>query len=164
MGFGAGSFSGGPSSVQANAAAGLPYAGVPGRLSERIDEVLEHEPEHPEPDVRFDRANWDRRPFTLRTFLRPHAVGLLGAFVLVVVETVALQAGPLLTQLGIDHGVRDRDRGLLVGVAIAFVLSVLVSALAGYIRISYTGKLGETLMYHLRVRVFSHLQRQSLGF
>lgn len=164
MGFGPGSFGGGPSSVQANAAAGLPYAGVPGKLGKKVDEVLAREPEHPEPDVHFDRANWDRRPFTLRTFLRPHATGLFGALMLVIVETIALQAGPLLTRIGIDHGVLDRDRGVLVGVAVAFVVSVLVAAAAGYLRIAFTGKLGETLMYHLRVRVFSHLQRQSLDF
>lgn len=164
MGFGPGPFSGGPSSVQANAAAGLPYAGVPGKLGKKVDEVLAREPEHPEPDVHFDRANWDRRPFTLRTFLRPHVAGLFGAFLLVIIETVALQAGPLLTQIGIDHGVAEGNRRVLVAVAAAFVASVIVSAVTGYLRISFTGKLGETLMYHLRIRVFSHLQRQSLGF
>jgi hypothetical protein len=57
MGFGPGSSGGGPSSVQANAAAGLPYAGVPGKLGGEIDKVLENEPEHPEPRVTFDRAH-----------------------------------------------------------------------------------------------------------
>jgi ATP-binding cassette, subfamily B, bacterial len=164
MGFGPGGFGGGPSSVQANAAAGLPYAGVPGKLGGEVDKVLEREPEHPEPDVRFERASWDRRPFTLRTFLRPHAVALTGAFLLVVVETIALQAGPLLTQIGIDHGVVDGDRGVLVTVAVVFLASVAVAAFAGYVRIAFTGRLGESLMYELRLRVFSHLQRQSLGF
>ena len=64
MGFGPGGFGGGPSSVQANAAAGLPYAGVPGKLGAEVDKVLEREPEHPEPEVHFERARWDRRRST----------------------------------------------------------------------------------------------------
>jgi ATP-binding cassette subfamily B protein len=164
MGFGPGGFGGGPSSVQANAAAGLPYAGVPGKLGAEVERVLADEPTHPDPVVHFDRARWDRRPFTLRTFLRPHAGALFGALLLVIVETVALQAGPLLTKIGIDRGVADRDRQVLLVVAFAFLGSVVIAALAGYVRTAFTGRLGEKLMYELRIRVFSHLERQSLSF
>ena len=48
MGFGAGGWGGGPSSVQANAAAGLPFAGVPGPLQDAVEKAIEREPEHPE--------------------------------------------------------------------------------------------------------------------
>lgn len=164
MGFGPGGFGGGPSSVQANAAAGLPYAGVPGKLGAEVDRVLAAEPTHPEPVVHFDRADYDRRPFTLRTFLRPHALVLSGALLLVIIETIALQAGPLLTQIGIDDGVNEGDRGVLLTVALTFVGTVVLSAIVGYLRTVLTGRIGETLMYQLRVRVFSHLQRQSLSF
>ena len=68
MGFGPGAWGGGPSSVQANAAAGLPFAGVPGPLQEAVEKVLETEPTFPDPVITFDRANFDRRPFTLGPF------------------------------------------------------------------------------------------------
>ncbi len=161
--FGPGGF-GGPSAVQANQAAGLPHAGVPGNLAAKIDEVLEREPVHVAPSISFSPVDYDRRPFTLRSFLSPHRWALTGSFLLVVVETVSLQAGPMLTQLGIDHGVLDRDTGTLVAVAVAYVASVVVTAVSTGVRISYTGRLGERLMYELRVRIFSHLQRQSLDF
>jgi ATP-binding cassette subfamily B protein len=164
MGFGAGGWGGGPSSVQANAAAGLPFAGVPGPLQDAVEEALRTEPEHPEPEVVFDRATYDRRPFTLRTFLRPELRGLSGVFVLVLLETVFLQAGPLLTEIGIDSGIAKGDKGVLVAVALAYLGSVLIAAVASSMRTSFTGRVGEKLMYQLRVRVFSHLQRQSLGF
>ena len=105
MGFGAGGWGGGPSSVQANAAAGLPFAGVPGPLQDAVEKAIEREPEHPEPVITFDRANYDRRPFTLRSFLRPEARPLMGVFALVLMETILLQAGPLLTEIGIDNGI-----------------------------------------------------------
>ncbi len=164
MGFGPGAWGGGPSSVQANAAAGLPFAGVPGPLQEAVEKVLETEPTFPDPVITFDRANYDRRPFTLRTFLRPELRSLGGVFVLVLLETIFLQAGPLLTQIGIDHGITDGNKGVLVVVALAYVGSIIISGVSSWLRTAYTGRLGEKLMYRLRVRVFSHLQRQSLGF
>ena len=166
MGFGhpGGRFTIGPSSMQANADAGLPFADVPGDLAGRVEAVLEHEPEHPDPIVDFSHSHWDRRPFGLRTFLRPHAGGLALAVLLVVVETALLHLGPLLVQRGIDRGVLAKDTGVLVTVALVFVGSVVLAALATALRTAFTGRIGERLVYELRVRVFSHFQRQSLGF
>ena len=154
----------GPTSVQANAQAGLPFAEVPEELRSRIEEVLRHEPEHPEPVVAFSHHDWDRRPFGLRTFLAPHAGGLLMALLLVVVEAGLQHLGPLLTQIGIDQGVMPRDRGVLVTVALVYVGAVGLSTAASWLRTRFTGRLGERLVYELRLRVFSHFQRQSLDF
>ena len=49
-------------------------------------------------------------------------------------------------------------------VAIIYVASVLVSIVAGSLRVAWTGRLGERLLYDLRVRVFAHLQRLSLDY
>jgi len=166
MGFGhpGGQFSIGPSSIQANANAGLPFADVPGDLAGRVETVLKHEPDHPDPVVDFSHSRWDRRPFGLRTFLRPHAGGLAIAVMLVIVETSLLHLGPLLVQLGIDRGVLAKDTDVLVTLAIVFIGSVVLAALATALRTAFTGRIGERLVYELRVRVFSHFQRQSLGF
>ncbi len=157
-------FFAGPSSVQANAQAGLPYADVPDELRTRIEDVLRHEPDHPEPDVSFSHSRWDRRPFGLRTFLIPHAGGLLVALLLVIAETGLLHVGPLLTQIGIDQGVLAGDISVLVAVALAYLGAVVLSTGASFLRTRFTGRLGERLVYDLRVRVFSHFQRQSLDF
>ena len=166
MSFGppAGSPFAGPSAAATSAAAGLPFAGMPSELADKAQEILDGEPEHPEPDVAFSQHEYDRRPFSLRRFLESHRLGLLGAFALVVVETLALQAGPLLTQIGLDRAILPRDGRMLVYVGIAYLAAVLVNVAASRARIAYTGRLGERLMQQLRVRVFSHLQRQSLDF
>jgi ATP-binding cassette subfamily B protein len=165
MGFGGAAYGfGGPTSMRANQDAGLPFAGLPGDLSDRMEEVLEREPEHPEPDVEFDYYEPPRAPFTLRTFLAPFKWALVGAFALVVVETLALQAGPLLTKIGIDSGVAEGDTGVLITVSMAYIVSVFVHASASFGRIAFTGRLGERLMYRLRTRVFTHLQRMSVDF
>ena len=166
MGFGhpGGRFTIGPTSMQANADAGLPFADVPGDLAGQVEAVLEHEPDHPDPVIDFSHSRWDRRPFGLRTFLRPHVGGLAIAVVLVIVETSLLHLGPLLVQLGIDRGVLAKDTDVLVTLALVFVGSVVLAALATALRTAFTGRIGERLVYELRVRVFSHFQRQSLGF
>jgi ATP-binding cassette, subfamily B, bacterial len=165
MGFGmVGGWGGGPSSVQANAEAGLPFASVPGDLQSKVEAVLADEPAHPEPDVRFSHRVEDTRPFTLRSFLAPHSVALVAALVLVAVESALLQVGPLLTQIGIDRGVVPGDTGVLVVAAGAYVASVAVGTLVTWARIAFTGRLGERLTEQLRIRVFAHLQRQSLDF
>ena len=146
-------------------ASGLPFAGIPPELQTRVDDLLETEPAHPAVEhVDFSHVDHDRRPFTLRRFLRPHRLALLGALGLVVVETVAMQAGPLLTQIGIDRGIREGSRSTLLVVAGLYLLAVVLNAGAGALRIAWTGRVGESLMFDLRVRIFSHLQRLSVPF
>jgi ATP-binding cassette subfamily B protein len=150
--------------VATTTAHGLPFAGVPEELRDDVDALLTTEPAHPEPVVDYRHEHRDTEPFTLRRFIRPHRVVLAGALVLVVVETLALQAGPLLTQIGIDRGVLAGDRGVLVAASVAYVVSVVVGAITSGARVGVTGRLGERLMETLRVRVFSHLQRLSMDF
>jgi len=155
---------GGANSSTAARDAGLPHAGVPGHLQGRVDEVLAREPDHPEPAIRFNHLHPDEPPFTLRGFLWPHRFRLFGAFALVVLESLAVQAGPLLTQIGIDDGITPGNKSVLVTVAICYIGFIALGAINSRIRIAYTGKLGEDLTRSLRIRIFSHLQRQSLDF
>ncbi len=143
---------------------GLPFGGIPEELAERATAILATEPDHPTPDVPYSPIAEDARPFTLARFVAPLRLALVGTGAIVVLETVALQAGPWLTQVGIDRGISRRDTGVLVAVTLAYVASVLVSMVAGGVRVAVTGRLGERLTYDLRVRVFSHLQRLGLDF
>lgn len=164
MGPPAGSPMAGPGGAATSAAAGLPFAGIPEELRERAEEILDTEPEHPAPEVAFSQVVADRRPFTLRRFLGSHRRALLVAVGLVVVETLALQAGPLLTEIGIDDGISAGNVGVLLTVGAVYAATVVVSSFATGARIAFTGRVGERLMYELRVRVFSHLQRLSLDY
>ncbi len=155
----------GPTSVQAAAQAGLPHADVPGDLRSRVERVLADEPDHPDPGVQWSRTTdeSDSR-FGLGRFLWPHRYRLAVAFLLVTAETIALQLGPVLTQIGVDDGIVARDRSVLVTAAVAYVVLLAVAAGAGAIRTAFTGKLGERLMERLRVRTFEHMQRQQMDF
>jgi ATP-binding cassette subfamily B protein len=152
--------------VQSAAAAGLPFAGVPPELQAKVERLIASEPEHPDEDIPFSQVFDDaaRRPFTLRSFLGRHRPALLVAFGLVIVETLAQQAGPLLTQIGIDHGISAQDTTVLVVVSLAYFATIVINVVTSAWRIHFTGALGEKLLFELRLRVFSHFQRLSLGF
>ena len=115
-------------------------------------------------EVDFSHRQPADPPLTLRTLLWPHRRQLAVALFLVVVESVMMQSGPLLAQLGIDHGVSSGNLRVLLIVAAVFLSTVVAHAFSSSLRIRYTGKLGERLMYGLRMRVFSHYQRLSLDF
>lgn len=165
MGFGGGHFwGGGPSSSQSNTAAGLPFSGIPTEMADRARELLEAEPEHPEPSVQFSHRPGSEPSLTLRSFLSPFRAQLTLVTSLVILETLAIQSGPLLIQLGIDQGVLRGQYSTVVWISLIFLATVIAQIATGYARTALAGRLGERLMYRLRVRIFSHLQRLSLSF
>ena len=165
MGGGGGHFGGPPRGAPGSGPqAGLPFAGIPPELQERVDALLASEPEATEVHVPFSHSDYDRRPLNLRSILAPHWVALLGAFLLVVIETAAMQIGPLLTQIGIDDGIGEGNRDVIIAVAAIYLLSIGVNLVVSRIRVAWSGRVGERLMYALRVRVFAHFQRLDVAF
>ena len=147
-----------------NGGSGLPFGGIPAEMQERVGRLLAHEPHHEEPVVEFAAVDPDQRPFTLVNFLRPHKKPITVALGLVVVETLASQAGPFLTQLGIDNGIRAKSLPTLWTVTLIYVGTVVLATVIGTVRLRFTGRFSEALMESLRVRVFSHLQRLSIDY
>ncbi len=160
-GGGGGMFSGGP---RTSAAAGLPFAGIPPELHDLAQKILDTEPDHGPEHVEFDRIEKDRRPFTLRRFLAPHKWWLAGSFLFVIIETVAAQAGPRLTAIAVDRGITRGSFRVIAIIAGVYLATVLFAGVAGRIRLAWTGRVGERLMFHLRIRIFTHLQRLGLDF
>jgi ATP-binding cassette subfamily B protein len=133
-------------------------------MQARVDKLLEDEPDHAGEHVAYEPIASDTARFSLRRLLVPHRAALAGSIALVVLETVALQAGPLLTQIAIDDGIRARDRFVVAMVAGLYLLSVVVGAVTSRSRIAWTGRVGERLLYDLRLKVFSQFQRLSVDF
>ena len=94
----------------------------------------------------------------------PHRRGLVIAFALVWTRRSPPQAGPALTQIGIDDGVLAGDQAVLVVASVAYLVWSCSPPWRRGARVAVHGRLGERLMYELRVRAFSHLQRLSLDF
>ncbi len=152
------------SSSQINTASGLPFSGIPSEMTSKAKVILAEEPEHPPEEVNFEHAPAPEGRLSLFSLLAPHRRRVILVLALVIAETLALQAGPLLTQIGIDSGVVGGRFDLLAIVTGIYLLTVLAHVAAGRLRTAMGGRLGERLMHGLRVKVFSHLQRLSLDY
>jgi len=133
-------------------------------MQARVEALLEIEPQHDVAPVEFSQSDWDRRPFTLRRFVADKRGAVALVFVLVVVETFLVTIGPFLTGEAIDRGIVPGDRDALLAIGGLYVGSVLLGTVVSAARVSWSGRVGEALMESLRVRIFSHFQRLSLGF
>lgn len=142
----------------------LPFAGIPEELVEHVEAELAREPDHDVTPPAFTQQPPDRRPLSVRQILAPQRWALAGAGALVLVETAATQAGPLLVQIGIDEGIRPADVGVLVTVCAVYLGLTVLGWLAAWARGAWTARIGESALERLRRVVFTHLQRLSLDY
>jgi len=148
--------------------AGLPFGGIPSELQAGVDHLLADEPEHGEPDDVFSQQPSDDegRQLTLWRLMIRYPRMLISAAGLIVVMSVTLQAGPLLTQITIDHGLTPPHQHfwVVVAAALAYLGATVLGALAQRRQVQVTGRLAAGVMNDLRVKIFTHLQRLSLDF
>jgi ATP-binding cassette subfamily B protein len=167
-GWGGGGMFGGGGRPGAPAAPGLPFGGIPPELQKGVDSLLSEEPAHGEPDVHFSqrRSAKERRRLSLWGLLIEYPGMLVLATLLVVTMSVALQAGPKLTQVAIDQGMIPPHQSLTVVLVVAalYLGFVVFSAVTQRAQVRVTGRLAAWVMNDLRVTVFVHLQRLSLDF
>src|SRR4051812_32239897 len=152
---GGGAVFGGPGGVQQSRGSGLPFAGIPHEMRPGVERALASEPEWPEPDdVTFTHRAVDRPGVSIGRMLGAHKRTLVWCALLVVVETVTLQAGPFLSQLGIDHGIVPKHWSVVLAASIGAIVAVLITAVTSGLRVSTTGRLAAQIMSDLRIRVF----------
>ncbi len=163
----AGGFGGAPGGFGRPAAPGLPFAGIPSELQDGVDRLLASEPEHAEPDIVFQQngSEAELRRLTLWRLLTKYPRMLALAGLLVVVISIAAQTGPKLTEIAINDGMYPhKDFAVVAAMAAAYVVFILITSLAQRFQVQVTGRLAAWVMNDLRVKVFAHLQRLSLGF
>jgi ATP-binding cassette subfamily B protein len=143
---------------------GLPFAGIPADLAEGVAELEAIEPDHGDPDTPFDPvADTGGRISLSRLLIRRPGL-LIAASIAILVETLLLQAGPYLVQVGIDHGIANRNLRVLIIATICFVAAILLTGVATAVRMRKSGLLAASATRDLRIRIFAHLQRMSLDY
>lgn len=112
----------------------------------------------------WSRERTRRRAATLKALARPYRARVIGGVVTLLAATAAALAPPYLAKLAIDEGIRHGDLGRLWWIVGALLVAGAVGWGASYAQTYLTGWTGERMLADLRIRLFRHLQRLSLGF
>jgi ATP-binding cassette subfamily B protein len=111
-----------------------------------------------------DRAERAGRLRHLISLLRPYRGRVTLMFGALLVATAAALAPPYLAGRAIDDGIRQNDMNALTLIVIAFVVAALLNWAASYLQTYLINWVGQRALQDLRVELFEHLQRLSIGF
>jgi ATP-binding cassette subfamily B multidrug efflux pump len=100
----------------------------------------------------------------LLEYVRPHRVRVALAVAVLLVVSLLELVGPWLTKIVLDQAIPQKDLRLLGLLALAFLGSLILDFLFGYVQTILTTWLGQRIMFDLRREIFAHLQRQSLHY
>ncbi|MDA0182782.1 ABC transporter ATP-binding protein/permease [Solirubrobacter phytolaccae] len=100
----------------------------------------------------------------LVALLSPYRGRVALMFGSLIIATAAALAPPPLAKLAIDNGIVPKDMAALTWIVVAFMVSALAYWGATYAQTYLVGWIGQRALQDLRVQLFQHLQRMSVGF
>ena len=100
----------------------------------------------------------------LLELLRPYRGRLALMFVALLIATAAGLAPPYLAGKAIDSGIKTKDIHALDLIVVAFVVSALMTWFASYGQTYLVNWVGERALQDLRIKLFRHMERLSIGF
>ena len=113
----------------------------------------------------------DEKPVVTRELLlrvlrysRPYTRLIIGTLVMILIGTALNLLTPLILRDLIDNTIPDGDPQRLVISALALLLIPIISGIAMVTQRWLNARVGEGVIYDLRVSLYSHLQRMSLRF
>jgi ATP-binding cassette, subfamily B, bacterial len=114
-----------------------------------------------------DRLDVDEARRVLRRAARmalPFKRTILGALAFTAASTLGVILGPLIVRTGVDDGIAPGNTTVLRNAVIAYLVVVACAYFAARQQFILVNRAGEGFLRALRVRVFDHIQRQSLAF
>jgi ATP-binding cassette, subfamily B, bacterial len=109
---------------------------------------------------RFNRQTMRR----VLGYARPYRWLLIAFLLTVILDSIVTAIPPLLLKALLDHAVPNHDRGLVTELALIAVALAFGDALLSLLQRWYSSRIGEGLIYDLRVSLFDHVQRMPLAF
>jgi ABC-type multidrug transport system fused ATPase/permease subunit len=105
-----------------------------------------------------------RRLATLARLTAPYRTRTIFSIFSLLLATATALAPPLLAKYAIDDGITQNNLRTLWWIVVAFLLAGLANWGMSYVQTYLTGWVGERILADLRIKLFGHLQRLSLGF
>ena len=117
----------------------------------------------------------------VRSMIRPYRTWLLIVFAAMMVETLSSLASPWPLKIVLDNalghdklpewlawihdwGIDKNTMGLALFAALATIAIAILDSVASYIDNYYTESVGQWVAHDLRIRIYDHLHRLSLGY
>ena len=114
-----------------------------------------------------DLAQLDRSPVSLRrvtALFGPFRATIVVVVVLIVTSSVISLAQPFLVRSVIDDALPQGNTTLLIWTVAGMIGIAVAASVLGVLQTYLSTKVGQQVMHNMRVRVFDHLQKQSMSF
>lgn len=131
---------------------------------ELLEALSQLKPVNDKVGVDTDHQTRRTEKFRLRQLIRPERWAIVLGLSLLLVDTLALLAGPLLVQNGLENALDHKSFGMLLVSCAVFGLVALIDWGDVWATHVVTSKTTERILYALRVRLFAHLQRLGMDY
>ena len=108
----------------------------------------------------FD-ANISRR---LLSYTAPYKWGILFSLVLMAFGSLTAAAGPYLMKVALDSGLAKGNSTVLLQTVFLYLATIVIQWVVTFVRVNIMVRVGQSIIFDLRARLFRHLQRLSLSF
>ncbi|HET6594517.1 MAG TPA: ABC transporter ATP-binding protein [Anaerolineales bacterium] len=100
----------------------------------------------------------------LAQFLKPYLRHMLISLIFMVIVTAASVSGPYFVKLAIDEGIAKNDVVALRNIVLIYLGVSIVQVTTNIVRIRLMSRVGQHILYDVRMALFNHLQKLSLSF
>lgn len=100
----------------------------------------------------------------LLSFVKPYTGQVIFALFLMIIVTVASVLGPYFVKLAIDEGIVKKDVPALRNIVVTYLIISVVQLITNYYRVRIMSRVGQHVLYDVRMAMFNHLQKLSLSF
>lgn len=97
-------------------------------------------------------------------YVQPYQKRVWLALLLMVFNSAAASLGPYLVGQAVDQGMAGGNLVTLRNIVLIYLLAAGVQWISIYLRVNIMVRVGQSIIYDLRQRLFRHLQELSLGF
>ncbi len=100
----------------------------------------------------------------LLRFAKPYTGQMLFALFLMIIVTIAAVSGPYFVKLAIDEGIGKKDINALKNIVLTYLAVACVQLVTNFFRVRIMSRVGQHVLYDVRMAMFHHLQKLSLSF
>lgn len=100
----------------------------------------------------------------LLRFLKPYYRQMLISLLFMVIVTAASVSGPYFVKLAIDEGIVQNNILALRNIVLIYFAVSVVQVVTNIFRVRLMSRVGQNILYDVRMAMFNHLQKLSLSF